>query len=321
MVDALAARRRPTPGSRPRRTPTRDRSARRGARRAPAPRSRSVAWWPAASRWMPSSRAVAKLGSSGSPGEQRVVDPRARRGSGRSPPPPVEIGDPPDHRRAVREHEWLAVDGRPRPGPSAPRRRAARRSTPAPTPANGRSGCRADARRELRAVPERRMRVEREVVRERATRSPRKNASSRPRRRASTTSGSFRQKSPWWTSTICAPSSAARWKSSSELDTPHTIVVTSSAPDDLQARRRRTPATSRPRAARPRRRRSRRGRHRSSLRAVVPTRADAAAPSRYPFPARGVAQPGSALRSGRRGPQFKSGHPDRRAGEPPGSPA
>ena len=34
--------------------------------------------------------------------------------------------------------------------------------------------------------------------------------------------------------------------------------------------------------------------------------------------ARGVAQPGSALRSGRRGPQFKSGHPDR-SGENPGS--
>ena len=32
------------------------------------------------------------------------------------------------------------------------------------------------------------------------------------------------------------------------------------------------------------------------------------------IPPRGVAQPGSALRSGRRGPQFKSGHPDRRRG-------
>src|SRR5262249_18349649 len=32
--------------------------------------------------------------------------------------------------------------------------------------------------------------------------------------------------------------------------------------------------------------------------------------TRYPVHARGVAQPGSALRSGRRGPQFKSGHPD-----------
>jgi hypothetical protein len=32
--------------------------------------------------------------------------------------------------------------------------------------------------------------------------------------------------------------------------------------------------------------------------------------------ARGVAQPGSALRSGRRGPQFKSGHPDHRAAGP-----
>ena len=35
-----------------------------------------------------------------------------------------------------------------------------------------------------------------------------------------------------------------------------------------------------------------------------------AARSRYPVGARGVAQPGSALRSGRRGPQFESGHPD-----------
>src|SRR6266566_1999758 len=37
-------------------------------------------------------------------------------------------------------------------------------------------------------------------------------------------------------------------------------------------------------------------------------------------PPRGVAQPGSALRSGRRGPQFKSGHPDWMRGDP-GSPA
>src|SRR5881396_415410 len=37
------------------------------------------------------------------------------------------------------------------------------------------------------------------------------------------------------------------------------------------------------------------------------------------YPARGVAQPGSALRSGRRGPQFESGHPDAsgRAGSGP----
>ena len=39
--------------------------------------------------------------------------------------------------------------------------------------------------------------------------------------------------------------------------------------------------------------------------------------SRYPFRARGVAQPGSALRSGRRGPQFKSGHPDFTRGRNP----
>ena len=36
---------------------------------------------------------------------------------------------------------------------------------------------------------------------------------------------------------------------------------------------------------------------------------------RIPFRARGVAQPGSALRSGRRGPQFKSGHPDQGGGK------
>src|SRR5438128_12216128 len=37
------------------------------------------------------------------------------------------------------------------------------------------------------------------------------------------------------------------------------------------------------------------------------------------YAARGVAQPGSALRSGRRGPQFESGHPDAsgRAGRSP----
>ena len=37
-------------------------------------------------------------------------------------------------------------------------------------------------------------------------------------------------------------------------------------------------------------------------------------PSRYDSAARGVAQPGSALRSGRRGPQFESGHPDQGRG-------
>ena len=41
---------------------------------------------------------------------------------------------------------------------------------------------------------------------------------------------------------------------------------------------------------------------------------------RYPMPLfRGVAQPGSALRSGRRGPQFESGHPDFSAGAVRGS--
>ena len=67
----------------------------------------------------------------------------------------------------------------------------------------------------------------------------------------------------------------------------------------------RTRGTGRSRAARPRARRSRLG---------VPP-AESTAANRYPFAARGVAQPGSALRSGRRGPQFESGHPDfRKAG-------
>ena len=60
--------------------------------------------------------------------------------------------------------------------------------------------------------------------------SPRKSASSRPRRRASTTSGSFRQKSPWWTSTRSAPSPTARSKSSREQETPQAIDVTSAEP-------------------------------------------------------------------------------------------
>ena len=45
---------------------------------------------------------------------------------------------------------------------------------------------------------------------------------------------------------------------------------------------------------------------------VKSTSKSAAFIARYPMArSRGVAQPGSALRSGRRGPQFKSGHPDR----------
>src|SRR5207302_1832548 len=38
-------------------------------------------------------------------------------------------------------------------------------------------------------------------------------------------------------------------------------------------------------------------------------------------PSRGVAQPGSALRSGRRGPEFKSPHPDEAKGGPVARPS
>ena len=72
----------------------------------------------------------------------------------------------------------------------------------------------------------------------------------------------------------------------------------------------RTPASARPRAARSRRRRSRPCRPRGQSRGTLPLAEHSGPPSGYPVGARGVAQPGSALRSGRRGPQFESGHPD-----------
>ena len=55
--------------------------------------------------------------------------------------------------------------------------------------------------------------------------------------------------------------------------------------------------------------RQRRGDSPSVVRRVPAARNDPVV-ERYPEAARGVAQPGSALRSGRRGPQFESGHPD-----------
>ena len=91
----------------------------------------------------------------------------------------------------------------------------------------------------------------------------------------------------------------------------------------------RTPGTARSRAARSRTRRSRpappsrRVYGESRLRRVDTSRPPLAAGTAgqgngYPCRARGVAQPGSALRSGRRGPQFKSGHPDFPQGGNPG---
>ena len=51
--------------------------------------------------------------------------------------------------------------------------------------------------------------------------------------RASTIRGSLFQKSPWWTSTNCAPDAAARSNRSREAETPQTILRTSGAPVDL----------------------------------------------------------------------------------------
>ena len=77
----------------------------------------------------------------------------------------------------------------------------------------------------------------------------------------------------------------------------------------------RTRGTARSRAARSRTRRSRPAAPCApSLRREG---ADDGRRERLPCPARGVAQPGSALRSGRRGPQFESGHPDLPQGRNP----
>ena len=73
------------------------------------------------------------------------------------------------------------------------------------------------------------MGVERKVV---ATRdaSPRKSASSRPRNLVSTTSGSFRQKSPWCDQHELGAERGRALEELAEHETPHASVVTSSAP-------------------------------------------------------------------------------------------
>ena len=118
---------------------------------------------------------------------------------------------------------------------------------------------------------------------------------------------------------MSAPTSAACSNRARELETPQSSSVTSSAPITCKpGRRELRPAldleqrvrvgddlvSSRPRA---------------KSTALVRCRPSAAR-SGYPVGARGVAQPGSALRSGRRGPQFESGHPDcPQVRDPPGA--
>ena len=239
--DTLAHRRsaipdRPRPGSRPRCSATRGRSARRDARRAPGRRSARSRGGRPRSGGSPSSRAVCRLGSSGSPVSSaskpscaaRIrswpAPPSRPRGAGsRRPPPEKTSGSRPTaaQTRATRSVE----------------RDGARSCTPSPTDCERPLGVAPIRAASCALLPSVGMRVERQVVRDERGMSAAKSASSRPRSRASTTSGSFRQKSPWWTSTSSAPSSAARSKSSREQETPHAIVVTSARADDLKALR------------------------------------------------------------------------------------
>ena len=274
----------------------RERSAR--ARASACTPSRSVASWPAATKWIPSSRAVCRLGSSGSPVRKRSYPSWAARI--RSSPAAARADrDALDPLRAVREDERLApADRLPDARRRAPRSRAgSRRRPPWPTLAEGPLDARRRARRRAarccRAPGARRARGGRRAGTGRRGRAPRGGRAGAGR----STTGSLRQNMPWWTSTSWAPAAAARSKSSRELETPQAIFVTSSATDDLEARACRTPGSGRPRAAR-------------SRSATISSRGPSRRDYRYPFRARGVAQPGSALRSGRRGPEFKSPHPD-----------
>ena len=195
---------------------------------------------------------------------------------------------------------------RPRPGPSAPRSRAHRRRRRARRCRTGRPATRRSSRRAARHCRASRARRGR-GGRRASDASARKRASSRPRWRRSTTSGSLRQKSPWWTSTMSAPTSAACSNSARELETPHSEQRHVVVADDLEAGRC---------ELRPALHLEQRVRVGDDLvppghgHSVWAWRRRPTSWSGYPVGARGVAQPGSALRSGRRGPQFESGHPD-----------
>ena len=279
---------------------TRGRSARRGARRAPARRSARSRGGRRRSGG-PRARAPSRRSAPPAPRSAARRSPRAPPGSGRAPRRRSRRrgAGPPGRRRRRR-----AACARP------PRGRGDESASesgsivqPSPTDSNGPSGvapiraaswallpsvgCASSARWYARSDA-----------------FPRKSASSRPRSRASTTSGSFRQKSPWCTSTSSRADLHGALEELREHDTPQAIVVTSS---------RRRPAG--PAGANS----GKRSISRSSLACATISSLAATARvygtgSRYPFAARGVAQPGSALRSGRRGPQFESGHPDYREG-------
>ena len=258
--------------------------------------SRSVASWPAATKWIPSSRAVCRLGSSGSPVRKRSIalvrrlDQLAAGAAGAD-------RDPLDPLRPVGEDERLApahrladagdelVDAR-RLAQTAALADLARRAARPRRRAHRRGGrcCRSSGARRARGGT--------------------RGASGRRRR---------------------APRSRPRWRRSihERLVPPEHPVV-----DDQQLRARRGRSLEQLERGRDAARdladlvRAEHLQPRPSVlgEAVhleqlvrVRRRCRPGEPSgdyRYPLRARGVAQPGSALRSGRRGPEFKSPHPD-----------
>ena len=181
-------------------------------------------------KWMPSSRAVCRPAPPAR--RSRGVVSLVRRVDESVPPPPVDDRDPLD--RAPGPRRRRAARGRP-----LSRTRAASSSieTGSASRAADSDSARTRPRRsiaerlgEQRVVPELRVRVEREVVRDerqvRRRTAPRAGRSAAGRRRAARCARTARGAR----ARAGLPAAPARSNSSSELETPHAIFVTSSAP-------------------------------------------------------------------------------------------
>ena len=227
-------------------------------------------------------------------------------------------------RRAGRDRDRAGSRGRPRRRRAAARvdrlgtrarelvdRDAAPTEQPSPTRPNGPSGVGPEPRGELRVVAERRVRVEREVVRDAARRrrrtAPRGDRAAARRRRAARCARTARgARAP-------SPRRARRRARTARASTRRRTRASSPPPRRPPVGPAvRTPATLDLEQLVRVRHDLVPGGHGAILeRSIVARRRP-----QYPSRARGVAQPGSALRSGRRGPQFESGHPDLPQGNP-----
>ena len=215
---------------RPRRTRARRRSARRGASPSAWTPRRSVAWCPAGDQRDAELARRVEVRLLGLACDERVValvrgrDQVVAGAAGRD----RDALDPLRPASRARAAHARPPPRRARRGSSRPT--GSRSRPPRPTPPNGASRLRRRAApraaRCCRAPDARRA----PGGRRRGSGRRAKSASSRPRSRLSTTSGSLRQKSPWWTSTSCAPAAAARSNSSRDAETPLTIFATSAAP-------------------------------------------------------------------------------------------